>query len=399
MARSSFRTKLVLVAGVSVAAGLLLSGGAAYVGIQRLGADAAEETQRGLRYASTEYLDKHIDNVAQHLSIELDRAEAELATFAAIQQQIIDHQEELQPVLDAAAKAPMLKDNLVFDPKGQWSQTGDAEPTTVTAWGYLHEPPEAEGEARAIREDVAQAIDDTALMDLLMPAIGRHGSRKLQIYYVGPKERAFARFFPAVPLAQTLDEKDPGHNGEVFWDHFFPSLVEGWTSWVGHKERFEDLARQITFLSPYDDAAGGGPIITLFQPLWSADRTRFAGALGFDLTLTGIIDYVEEVKLFESGFAFLAQDNGNVFAISERGSRTLGLSTTSSEGGGVSRYDQFLGKSSEAAIRDLKLPEGEAAESREIVLGGHNYVLELKRLAPFNVWGGTDEITEARWVV
>ncbi|MEZ4382832.1 MAG: SpoIIE family protein phosphatase [Nannocystaceae bacterium] len=415
MPRSSFRTKLVLVAGVSVAAGLLLSGGAAYLGIQRLGDDAGGETRRGLLNASQEYLQKHIGNVAQRLSLEITRAESELATLAAISQELIDHNEELRPVLDAAAKAPPFADKLVYDPRGNWAQNGPDEPATVTVWGYLlsepeEEPGKAPGRRRAaaeepeapptkvVREDVAQAIDDTALMDLVMPPLHRYGANKIQIYYVGPSERPFARFFPYKKLAESL-EQYPGNNDTMFWDYFFPGLVDGWKKWIGDSGRMADPFGQITLSAPYEDAAGGGPIITLFQPLWDPPRERFAGAFGYDLTLKGIIDYVEEVELFGSGFAFLAQDDGNAFAINDAGRQRLGLTTEPSEGSGVNNVKQYLNKSTEPAIQSLVLPVGDKPVFLEVELGGHEHIVALQRLDPFNAWTGGDAIHEAHWVV
>jgi len=421
MARSSLRTKLVLVAGLSTAAGLLLSGGSAYIGLQSLGHDAAEETRKGLRYSSQEYLRKHIGNVAQRLSIEVSRAEGELATLSAVSQTFFDNKEELQPLLTAAAKAPMLADQLVYHPEGDWAQNSADEPATVTVWGYLldeqlaaadedpsdpapdHDAPDDADEeaepARTIREDVAQAIDNTALMDLLMPPIHRYGSGKLQIYYVGPTERPFARFYPSKQLAQTLDTMAPGHNEAMFWDFFFPGLVDGWKKWVGESARFAKPREQITLTAPYYDAAGGGPILTLFQPLWNSERDHFEGALGFDLTLKGIIDYVEEVKLFGTGFAFLAQDNGNVFAVNESGRERLGLTTVASDGGGLDIFEQYLSKSTEEATRKLALPTGDRPVFLDMELAGRNHVVALQRLDPFNAWSGTDEIHEAHWVV
>ena len=396
--RSSFRTKLVLVAGASVVAGLALSGGAAYFGIARLGRDAGEETRKGLAYNSAEYLDKHIRNVADRLSGEVARAESELATLSAIAQTILDHQGDLAPVLAAAAESPLLRDAMAVEPGGRWAQNSGAEPVTVTAWGYLLD---RAGEAPAIRADVAAAIAETSILDLVMPPILREGSRKLQIYYVGPRERSFARFLPPTDLgakifAMAAPHNDPPSN---FWDFFFPGLVDGWTAWIGDRERFAEPRRQITVLAPYDDVAGGGAITTLFQPLWSPDRRAFAGAMGFDLSLGEIIEYVEGLKLFGSGFAFLTTDAGNVFAVNEGGRQRLGLKQATAEGKGVTRFEQFLKESDEPAIRGLALPTGYATTSAELDLGGHPYVLTLHRLQPFTGWAGTAELQESHWVV
>jgi sigma-B regulation protein RsbU (phosphoserine phosphatase) len=397
--RHSFRTKLVLVAGVSVFAGLLLSGGAAYFGIAQLGREAGQETRRGLSYNSAEYLGKHIRNVAERLSGEIERAESELATLTAVAQTLIDHRRELAPLLDAAAASPLLRDRMQIEPEGRWAQNSGEEPAIVTAWGYLLDRP---GDAPPrLRADVAAAIDETALLDLVMPPIFSEGSRKLQIYYVGPRERSFARFLPAKDLGAKIFEMAAPHNDPPnnFWDFFFPGLVDGWSAWIGDSARFNALHDQITLTPPYDDAAGGGPVVTLFQPLWTADRGAFAGALGFDLSLTAIIDYVEGLRLFGSGFAFLATDAGNVFAINPSGARRMGLSLTTSAGQGVSRFEQLLKDSSEPAIQGLALPTGDGTTSTELTLAGHPYVLTLVRLPPFTAWAGTAELYRSRWVV
>ncbi|MEZ4449441.1 MAG: SpoIIE family protein phosphatase [Nannocystaceae bacterium] len=410
MARASlsFRTKLILIAGVSVAAGLALSGGAAYLGLSRLGEDAVAETRNGLGYATREYLENHIRNVSQRLSDDIVRAKGELATFAAITQTIFDHRDEFEPVLDAAAALPYFRDNLVYTPPtddkkgGDWAQNGADEPTTVTVWGYLLDHAAAAGEPRALREDVARAVDDTAILDLFMPAMQRNGSRKLQIYYVGPTERPYARFAPAKHLGETLDHEAEGHNATMFWDFFFPGIVKGWSAWVGDRAQFDDPAQQITLTPPYNDAAGGGPVVTLFQPLWSLDRRGFAGALGFDLSLGEIIKFTEELKIFGSGFAFLAQDNGNVFAVNDAGRKVLGLKSPESGGAlgeGLTRFELYLKDSSEAALRELALPAGDRPVSLDLKLGGHAYAVVLQRLDTFNVWAGTDEIHEGRWVL
>lgn len=397
--RSSFRTKLVLVAGASVFAGLVLSGGAAYLGIERLGHDAGAETRKGLSYNSEEYLDKHIRNVADRLSGEVDRAESELATLTAIAQTVVDHQESLEPVLVAAAQSSLFHDAMAIEAEGRWAQNDAKEPVTVTAWGYLLE--RVAGAPPRVRSDVAAAIDDTSILDLVMPPILREGSRKLQIYFVGPRERSFARFLPPTDLGKKIYAMVPEHNDGTgnFWDVFFPGLVDGWNAWIGDAARFAEPREQITLLAPYDDVAGGGPIITLFQPLWSPDRKAFAGAMGFDLSLDAIIEYVEGLKLFGSGFAFLTTDAGNVFAVNEAGAVRMGLRLNKLEGQGVPRFERFLKESAEPAIQALALPTGYATTSQELRLGGQPFVLTLHRLQPFTAWAGTADLHESHWVV
>ncbi|MCY1006802.1 SpoIIE family protein phosphatase [Nannocystis pusilla] len=127
----------------------------------------------------------------------------------------------------------------------------------------------------------------------------------------------------------------------------------------------------------------------------------FAGAVGVDVTLGQLIRYVQDLELAGSGFAFLAQENGNVFAVNADGQEILGLQQASgSSGAGVDIFQQFLHQSRDPAIRALALPGGDAVDYRDpVAIGGKDYVVVLKRLDPFNVWSGSTDIVPERWTL
>ena len=50
------------------------------------------------------------------------------------------------------------------------------------------------------------------------------GASKLQMYYIGPKERPIFRTVPYTDQAQTFDKLYPGHNKAEFWEFFFPGI-------------------------------------------------------------------------------------------------------------------------------------------------------------------------------
>jgi sigma-B regulation protein RsbU (phosphoserine phosphatase) len=396
--RSRFSTKFVLVAGVGVFFGLALSGMVALVGLQRLGGDASAEIRRGVGSANREYLENQLVDTAQRVDLLLERARGELSVLAAITQTLLDHRQEFEPWTEIAAVLPHLRDDLRYNSAADWAQTQADPATTVTALSYLLGPADGNG-VRAVRDDVKSSIARTSPLDLVLPALTRLGARKLQMYYVGPEGKEYVRIHPPVDVAGNFDKLYPGHNRKPFWEFFFPGIVDGWKAWIGAPDRFTNPASQLTVTAPYQDAAGGGAIMTLFQPVWNRERNQFEGAVGVDLTLAQIISYVEDITLSRTGFAFLAQQNGNVFAVNPRGRELLGLQQKRAEGTGVDIFQQFLKDSADPAIAGLALPTEDGVSYETMQLGGQEFVVALARLDPFNAWAGTSEIHPERWTL
>jgi len=399
---SKFRTKFVLVAGVGLVIGLTLAALASLRGISSLGGEASDEIRKGLENASREYLTNHIEDTARRVEFFLGRARAELGVLAAVSQTLIDQQDALAPLTAAATGTAPLRDALVYDPTGDWSQTTESEPSAVAVWGYLHAPadPSKPG-LRDIKPEVRAAVERTALLDLLLPPLLRYGAEKQAMYFIGPAGAEYLRIAPWADAAGHADKLYPKHNSSPFWSFYFPGIVEGWQGWTGDAARMRDPAAQVTGTSPYTDAGGSGAIMTLFQPLWDATRTRFAGAVGVDVTLSQLIRHVQDLQLASSGFAFLAQENGNVFAVNDDGQEILGLQQVSgSSGAGVDIFQQFLNQSRDPVIRALALPGGDAVDYRDpVAIGGQDYVVVLKRLEPFNAWSGSADIKPERWTL
>jgi sigma-B regulation protein RsbU (phosphoserine phosphatase) len=399
--RSRFRTKFVLVAGAGLVVGLFLAALASLQGIQTLSGDASEEIRKGLERSSREYLTEHIEDTARRVDFLRGRARDELAVLAGVTQTLIDRGDDLSALTAAAASSPPLQDRLQYNAAGDWSQTALDEPSTVAVWGYLHAPkdPSTPGR-RDIKPEVRAAVDRTALLDLLLPPLLQHGAKKTQMFYIGPAGAEYLRVAPPQDAAGNADKAYPPHNTSPFWGFYFPGLVESWQRFVGEPARMRDPTSQITGTSPYTDAGGHGAIMTLFQPLWDPARTRFAGAVGVDITLDQLISYVEDLRLQETGFAFLAQDNGNVFAVNEAGQTTLGLQqVTGPQGGGVDIFQQFLKDSRDPAIAALALPQGDGVDYRDhVTIGEREFVVVLRRLEPLNTFTGTD-IRPERWTL
>lgn len=379
----SFRAKFILVVGAAVLFDLLLGGSVALWNVNRLGRDASAEIKVGLENASHEYLDNYLRTTTLRANLMFDRVNSEVTTLADAMQTLIDQPEAQQRIGRAVSQEPYFSGKLVYDPKGNWVQNEPGAPSVISIWGYLldknHQPlPE-------VMEDVRR----TAIFDLVSTSLMATGAKKLQMYYMGPKARPIMRTTPYSPQAQTFDKLYPGHNEKNFWDFFFPGVYESWEGWIKQPStRPSDTV--ITRTAPYIDAITGNLIVTFFHPLWNRERTDCAGAVAVDITLQQLADLVANVKVANTGFAFLTMSNGNVLAISPQGEKTLGLAINSGASQGVIGMDRSLGKSTQAAVAKLHLPDTDELTTDRLTLttpkGPQSYVVVLKRLEGFNLW-------------
>lgn len=383
-----FNTKFILVTGLSVLIGALLNVFVAREGIHQLGERSEREIEAGLNAATREYLTNHLGDKAQHTDSTLGHAYSDLEILSGIVQAMIDQGEDLGPVHEKIASLPTFNDRLVYNTKGNWYQNGPDEPTGVAAWGYM-------GSGGALRPDVRRAIDSTALLDLVLPSFNKYGADKLQIYYVGPWEYPYVRVAPFVDMGTAFDTAYPGHNDKNWYDFFFGGLVQGWQAWNKAPGGLQGRSTQITVAAPYDDAAGGGLVMTAFHPLWSKDRQSFAGMTALDLTLAQLVASIKDVKLAQTGFAFLAQTDGNVLAVNDSGARKLGIeSATNKAEPGAAFLKRYLKDSKDTQVSELVLPKDANVDYHDIMIAGEPHIIVLQRLKPVNSFSNSAISTE-----
>ncbi len=397
---NSFRTKFILAAGVAVFVGLTLNVLFALNGLHQLEDASSNEIQKGLTDANTEYLSNYIEDKARATNRMLDAPMKDLKMLADITQELLDHEAELGDFLQTTAQNPLFAANLTYDAQGGWAQSPEGRRTVLAAWGYLLDP-----QTHIPTQKAELAIDRTAILDLLLPSFQRNGADKLQTYYVGPKHAPYVRLAPYVNMGLAFDQLYPGHNEKPFWDFFFPGMVEGWELWLRDPDSFNERATDITITEPYEDAAGGGLVMTFFHPLWNNQRSSFEGAIGLDLTLKQIIAYIEGVRLAETGFAFLVQSNGNVLAVPDSGEEVLRIAHAVDQSGGsntgVSVLERNLGSSSDPEVAALKdrLPSLDNAHLENVVIGGKQYILATRRLDKMNFWTGAIGSRPETWTL
>ncbi|WP_183913015.1 SpoIIE family protein phosphatase [Rhizobium lentis] len=378
----SFRAKFILVVGGAVLFDLLVSGGLALWNVQRLSRDATLEVGQGLEAASQEYIRTYADSTAAQVSLLLRQVHNDVDTLAGVLQAQIDNPTRNSDVGTAIARTSPGSVNLSYDEKGKWSQNAPGSASVVSVWGYLL------GQDHQPRPDIKRDIETSAVLDLVAPSLLQHGASKLQMYYIGPKARPIFRTAPYTDQAQTFDRLYPGHNEADFWDFFFPGLYESWQSWA-RDAKTRPVADDITQTAPYTDAITGKLIVSFFHPLWTADRQDVAGTAGADITLDQLAQTVENVKVAQSGFGFLAMSDGNVVAINSTGEKTLGLvSASGASGTGVTGLERSLKGSSQPAIAKLALDREQGIQHLLLQRDGNEvpYIVIVKKLPATNLW-------------
>jgi sigma-B regulation protein RsbU (phosphoserine phosphatase) len=393
----SFRAKFVIVVGAAVLFDLLLGGSIALWNVGRLSRDATGEIERGLTDANQEYIRNYIETTALRADLILDRVHSEVKALALSMQTLVDHPEARAAIAKAVAADPYFSQPLVYDQKGRWAQNPPGAPSVMSVWAYLLAPDHAP------KPEVLRDVEESAIFNVFANGIMETGAEKLQVYYVGPKDHPIMRTAPYSDQAQTFDKLYPGNNDANWWDFFFPGAYEAWQSWIKNPAT-RPVASDITTTTPYTDAITGKLIVSFFHPLWTKERKDVAGMVGADVTLDQLTDIVKGVKLAETGFAFLAQSNGNVLAIRPEGEKTLGISIANDAGSkGVTGLDRTLRKSTQPAVAALTLPPDDNTAIRHIELstGGQaqRYIVALHRLNPTNLWTGNGPVSAENLVL
>ncbi|MCG8424308.1 MAG: SpoIIE family protein phosphatase [Proteobacteria bacterium] len=392
----SFRSKFIAITGVGILIGLIANVWVAATSLNTLGKDSANEIEKGLGQVIQEYLTNYIEDAAARINSIFRQSMAETKTLADIMQLFVDADEELEPLFRLLPTLEPFRHEMAYEPKGPWSQSTPGSPTVSIVYGSSLEP---DG---TIPTKIRRHIRRTAIQDFIMPPVLRNGSDKLQLYFVSPDDASVLRAAPymnvGAKFAKYDTTPDKRHNKVPFWRHYFPGLASTWREWpTSAPERLDEYSnpavrremRQITVTPPYDDAAGGGLVMTLFHPLWTADRRKFDGALGVDVMIDKIIKDIETVALGQSGFAFLAQSNGNILAIKRRGLDVLKLSNVmagSAGAQGLTLQKQYFKDSRNPAVAALKTPADQRVHFDELNIDGERYVLAMKRMGEFSLW-------------
>ena len=386
--RRTLRSKFIVTASIGVLAGLALSVAVAVSGSAQLRERSSAEVERGLAESSQAQLMTQIEVVRGDIERLIGPAEGMLSAMADTGQTIIDHAVML-PTMTATTM-------LDTDAVGRRRVAGDGGSMSIGAWSYLRD------ERGVLRPEVTTELTRTALLELVMPPLRKNGTSVLQAYQIGPRQAPFLRMSPDYPLDATMERLYPGSTSNNFWDFFFPGMAETWEEMLTAPAWPSTAAPHTVFTAPYEDAGGGGIVISMFRPLWSKDRRTHLGAVAIDVALSDIIRTIQGVRASKSGFAFLVDSEGDVLAINEAGAAVLGLkSGGAEEAQGVKLVSRKLEESTVPSVAALKaaLPSDDAVHSSVVSIGGHEHVVLLRRYASLDTWVGEKGFRQRHWTI
>lgn len=381
----NYQFKIALIAFISMLTGLIMAITVSYTSIQNLFNDSTEELKSGIKSVNEEYMDNYINITAQLIESEIKKIQDEQSILTNILQKTIDNEEEFAPLIENMREQPFFKDNLEF--KENWYQNHPDEPAVVLVQKYLLD------EENKIKPEIKSQIDQSIILDLLMPSFYQYGADKLWVYFSGGLDSSFMRVTPWKDVGTALDEIYPRHTYEPNWEAFNPGLVGAWEKKIREdREADKDLSSLSIITSPTQDGGTGNIIMTLRQPVWNRDRNEFRGAISIDVEIEKIISYVKNIKLANTGFAYISLSNGNIFAVNNEGAKALGLksiedSTIKNEEVGYNPMNRFLKESKYKAVQDIALPkENNKITRSKINIEDKKYILIQKNLKNLDTW-------------
>lgn len=380
---TSFRTKFIALIGTAVLLSLLLSGGVALWNVHQLSRDASREIERGLSKATEEYLTRYIDMTAQRATLMFARTFDQVTALAQLTQSLIDDPQLGKDLGRFLERYPAFQDRMTYNGSARWTQNAPGEPSVISVWSYLLDP------TGNMRPDVADAVRNTGFFDLVVPSLMGTGQNKLQMYFVGPKSRPIMRTMPYSDQAQTFDKLYPGNNDQNFWDFFFPGVYEAWQGWI-KDPKSRPAATDITIVAPYIDAITGKLIVSYFHPLYTKKRDDVDGMVAVDITLEQLTELVQGVKIADTGFAFLAQQDGNVLTVNTNGEGLLGIQQENATGAGVTGINRVLSKSKFPEVAALKMPGASQTSITHVTVQKdgkpEGLLIALHPLEQMNLW-------------
>jgi GAF domain-containing protein/HAMP domain-containing protein len=157
----------------------------------------------------------------------------------------------------------------------------------------------------SIDKGVIADLNVSAYLDFSAPAILQEHPSLLALYAINT--RGVTRYYPNIDLASVVP---PDFNTTkrpyflVASPLFNPQRLPRWTI-------------------PYEDATGGGLVVTVAAPVYEGDE--FIGVIAADMQLTQITQQISAIKMGKTGYAFMIDDAGRIIAMPEAGFDMFGL--------------------------------------------------------------------------
>jgi GAF domain-containing protein/HAMP domain-containing protein len=156
-----------------------------------------------------------------------------------------------------------------------------------------------------LNESVIRELNTSAYLDFSTPQLLEEYPAILAVYFIDT--RGLVRYYPNIELASLLPPDFDATERpyfEITSPLFNPQRTTRWTI-------------------PYVDAAGGGLVVTVAEPVYIRDR--FSGVVAADVQLSTITEQISTIQVGSTGYAFMVDDAGRVISLPPAGYEMFGL--------------------------------------------------------------------------
>lgn len=196
----------------------------------------------------------------------------------------------------------LLEDTVELQDSPYWNPTISLRRLSSGSWDNLNAEPSsiflpAEVELSASLLTKLKVLKHT---DLIIPSILKDNPDIVAIYFGGISKETI--YYPNIDLANIVPA-DFDVTGRV---------------WYVDATLDNNPDKKVVWSAPYQDAALNGLVITTSIPVIDA-RSQFQGVAAMDIQLNRITDLVGEIKIGDTGYAFLVDNNNRLFSLPEKG--------------------------------------------------------------------------------
>jgi GAF domain-containing protein/HAMP domain-containing protein len=222
---------------------------------------------------------------------------------------------------------------LVRNDKGSWDNS-NSEP------GSVFVPAASE-----ITDIMASDLNTMKQIDFVAPSMLETNSDTIAVYFGGSS--GYTLYYPNVDLAAIVPE-DFDVTGRPWYVEAAPEQNPG---------------KDAVWSEPYLDAALNGIVITNSVPVYD-ERGSFRGVAAQDIQLKRITDIVTNIRIGDSGYAFLVDKDNRLIAMPDKAYQDLGLNPQDIPLGNALTEVDLNKSGSELSEVILKMTSGESGRTQ-----------------------------------
>ena len=391
--KSSINLKMIWITSICLLIFMIVISSLNYISLTHMKEQALDVTESELTGLVEEYYGNYLDSVNIYIDGQMDSIFNELDALSNTLQTFFSNRSNLDSLVESMKTSDYFDDDLkMYD---NYVQNESDEESVVFVASYMID----DGE---ISDDAISLIEDTKILDLILPSFIDYGVDKLQIYFQGGENREIFRLTPWSNIGEDILSVYPEIFDTPIWETFNPGLAAEWRELIKTMDP-DELHTLLRVTPPVQDGLTGDLVLTMSQPLANETYDEFEGTLSYDVSIGEITSLIEDISISDTGFAFVTQSNGNVFAVNEYGQKTLGLlndeASTIDSTEGFNRLERFLTNSSHESVKNLVMNKTNDSVLETIVIDDIEYIFASRNLYEYQSWLPEQSFFDETWQI